>query len=344
MAGMHCTRVMEPLLIWGAGGIGATIGAFLERAGQPCLLVDVDTAHVAAMNADGLRVEGPVAQFHVPVRAALPGEVRGVFSRALLCVKGQHTVEACRQMAPHLAPDGFAASFQNGLCERLMAPVLGEARVIGAFVNFGADWQAPGRVMLGNRGAVVLGEVDGAMTTRLAALHETMRLFEPDAIMTPEIFAYLWGKLCYSSYLFAQALAGRGIAETLARPELLGLWRRLAGEVLAVAAAEGVTPLGFNGFVPAAFGPAGSEAAARASVADMVAFNAASAKSHSGVWRDIWVRGRVSAARAQILPVAEIGAGHGIPCPTLIRLVAMIGECETRARPMSDDNLLELAA
>jgi len=339
---MHCTAVMDSILIWGAGAIGSTVGAYLARAGHDVLLVDIDAAHVAAMNATGLTIEGPVDAFTVPVRAALPADVRGVFRRALLCVKGQDTVTAATQLAPHLAPDGYAASFQNGLCERLMVPVLGAHRVMGAFVNFGADWQAPGRVMYGNRGAMVLGEIDGAMTPRLAELHALMRIFEPDAVQVPDVFSTLWGKLCYSTYLTAQALAEKGIADTLARPELLPLWRKLAGEVVAVATAEGVVLRGFNGFVPAAFGPAGSEAAARESIAALVAFNAASAKSHSGVWRDIWVRGRVSAARAQVGAVVEIGAGHGIACPIIAKLIKMIGECERRERPMSDANLLEL--
>jgi 2-dehydropantoate 2-reductase len=36
------------------------------------------------------------------------------------------------------------------------------------------------------------------------------------------------------------------------------------------------------------------------------------------------------------------GAGHGVPTPTISRLVAMIHEIEEGKRGMSDDNLLEL--
>ena len=48
-----------------------------------------------------------------------------------------------------------------------------------------------------------------------------MRDFEPDAITTPDIWSYLWGKLGYGAMLFAQALGQQGIADCLARPELL---------------------------------------------------------------------------------------------------------------------------
>ena len=91
--------------------------------------------------------------------------------------------------------------------------------------------------------------------------------------MTDDIWSYLWGKLAYGSMLFAQALGEASIADCLARPELLPLWRSLGREVLEVARAEKVTPRGFNGFDPEAFKPGASEAQARESVDAMVAFN-----------------------------------------------------------------------
>ena len=82
-----------------------------------------------------------------------------------------------------------------------------------------------------------------------------MRDFEPDAIVTDAIWGYLWGKLGYGAMLFAQALGQKGIADCLARPELLPVWRALGREAVEVALAEGVEPRGFNGFDPAAFMP-----------------------------------------------------------------------------------------
>ena len=40
--------------------------------------------------------------------------------------------------------------------------------------------------------------------------------------------------------------------------------------------------------------------------------------------------------------IYEIGARHGIECPTVRRLVAMIHEVENGTRALNDDNLLEL--
>ena len=334
----------ERVLIWGAGAIGGTVGAFLRRDGADVCFVDVVPEHVAAIRdpARGLRISGPVAEFTVSAPAMLPAEVRGSWNRIFLCVKAHHTEEACRALAPHLSPEGYVLSLQNGLCERVIAGIVGPARTIGAFVNFGADYMEPGHILLGNRAAVVLGELDGQETPRLQALLATLRRFEPDAILTNDIHAYLWGKLGYGAMLFAQALGQSGIADSFARPELESAFRRLGEEAVSVALAEGATPRGFNGFDPDAFRPGAPPAAARASIAAMEHFNRGSAKTHSGIWRDLAVRRRRTEVDMQVLPVIEAGAAHGIPCPGLRKLAAMIHDIEDGRRPMTDDNLLEL--
>ena len=331
----------ERILIWGAGAIGGTIGAYLVRAGHDVTFVDIDRAHVEAIRdpSRGLSITGPVDQFTVSAPALLPEEVEGEWPRIFLAVKAHHTRDACEALLSHLAAQGYVLSLQNGLCEKLIAQMVGPARTIGAFVNFGADWIKPGEIHYANRGAVVVGEIDGAQTPRIRTLHDEMRQFEPDAILTNEIFSYLWGKLAYGSLLFAQAVGQLGIADCLERPELLPLWRDMAGEVMRVAQAEGVRPRGFNGFEPAAFEPGASESAARESVAAMVAFNRPNAKTHSGVWRDLAVRKRRTEVDMQIKPVADTGRTHGIACAKLEALVRTIHEIENGERDLSDHNL-----
>ena len=240
----------ERILIWGAGAIGGSVGAWLKRGGHDVGFVDLDPEHVAAIRDRGLRITGPVEQFAVAapafLAADLPTDLSGTWPRIFLAVKAHHTESATRALVPHLAQDGYVLSLQNGLNETIIQRIVGRDRTLGAFINFGADWMAPGEIMFGNRGAVVLGELDGAMTPRLAALHAVMHGFEPDAIVTPDIWSYLWGKLGYGAMLFAPALGQKGIADCLARPELLPLWRRLGEEAIVVAEAEGVHPRGFQ--------------------------------------------------------------------------------------------------
>ena len=333
---------MDKILIWGAGAIGGSAGAWLKRAGHDITFVDIVEDHVKAIRTTGLRITGPVEQFTVTAPALLPAQVTGTWKHIFLAVKAHHTEEATRALTPHLDQAGYVLSLQNGLCETIIQRIVGRDRTMGAFVNYSTDWIAPGEIMFGSRGAVVLGELTGRLTPRLTELHAVMRDFEPNAIQTTEIWGYLWGKLGYGAMLFAQALGQLGIADCLARPELLPLWRALGREAVEVALAEGVEPKGFNSFDPRAFMPNASVEAARTCVAAMVDFNRPSAKTHSGVWRDLAVRKRRTEIDVQIAPIAEIGAKHGLPCPTIRKLVDQIHAVEAGTRPMTDANLLEL--
>jgi 2-dehydropantoate 2-reductase len=155
----------EPILIWGAGAIGGTLGAYWARAGIPVLLVDIVPEHVEACRTTGLAITGPIEEFRQVVPAVTPAELTGTYSRIVLAVKAGATEAALVALKPHLAADGFVLSAQNGLNELAIAKHVGEARTMGCFVNFGADWHGPGEILYGNRGAVVVGELDG-MTTR----------------------------------------------------------------------------------------------------------------------------------------------------------------------------------
>jgi 2-dehydropantoate 2-reductase len=333
---------MARILIWGAGAIGGTAGAYLKRAGHDISFVDVVEDHVKAIRTSGLKITGPVDQFTVVAPAFTPDEVQGTWDMIFLAVKAQHTEAATRALMPHLSQDGYVLSLQNGLCETIIAPIIGRDRTVGAFINYSTDWIAPGEVMFGSRGAVVLGELHGRTTERLMALHGLLSEFEPGAIITANIWGYLWGKLGYGAMLFAQALGAKGIADCLARPEMMPVWRAIGREVNEVTLAEGITPMGFNGYDPGAFMPNAPRELAEKAIADLVIFNRPSAKTHSGIWRDLFVRKRTTEVDVQIKPIADIGAKHGIATPTISKLVALIHEIEAGTRPMSDDNLLEL--
>lgn len=332
----------EPILIWGGGAIGGTLGAYWRRAGLDVLLVDIVGEHVARCAGPGLSITGPVERFSVRVPAATPAEVRGQYSRIVLAVKAQHTREATRMLKPHLAEDGFVLSAQNGLNEIEIAAEVGPGRTMGAFVNFGADWHGPGEVLYGNRGAVVVGEIDGSIRERTREMHRLLRLFEPDAVLTDDIWGYLWGKLGYGAMLFGTALTMDSMSDNFADPGRERAWIALAREVMAVAAARSVKPRGFNGYDPTAFLPGASDEAARACVAALAEFNRHTAKTHSGIWRDLAIRKRRTEVDAQIGIIARLGAEAGIDTPAIRRLVELIHDIEDGRRLQSMDTLKEL--
>jgi 2-dehydropantoate 2-reductase len=332
-------------LVWGAGAIGGTVGAALKAQGLDVTFVDLAQQHVEAIRdtGHGLQISGPVIDVTVHAEAFTPAELRGQWAWILLCVKGQHTHDAAHALVGHLASDGCVVSLQNGLCEPIIAEVVGAQRTIGGFVNFSADWLGPGKILYASRGAVVLGELDGRITPRLRELHEAFTSFDDNAIMAPDIAGYLWGKLVYAALLTGQALGMRGIAECMDDPRLEQLWWRLAHETICAAAAVGVKARAFDGFDPSGFAGEFDGAAVRRALDAIANTYRATAKSHSGVWRDLAIRHRPTEVDALSGRVVEIAQAHGIGCPTLKKMVAMIHEVEAGVRPMRDENLLELA-
>jgi 2-dehydropantoate 2-reductase len=136
----------------------------------------------------------------------------------MLATKAHHTGAAVRALLPHLSADGCVISAQNGLNELEIASVVGAARTVGAFVNFGADYIEPGVIHYGGRGAVVVGEINGQVTKRVESIRDAWLAFDDCAIVTPNIWGFLWGKEAYGAMLFATALTNESIADALGIP------------------------------------------------------------------------------------------------------------------------------
>jgi 2-dehydropantoate 2-reductase len=336
--------VTTPILIWGAGAIGGTLGAYWARAGLPVTMVDVVADHVAACRTAGLNITGPVEAFRQVVPALTPEEATGRWPIIVLAVKAQATEAALQQLKPHLADNGFVLSAQNGLNEIAIADAVGAERTMGCFVNFGADWLGPGEILFGNRAAVVVGEIDGSIRERTREMHDRLRIFEPAAVLTDNIWGYLWGKLAYGAMLFATALTTDSMSENFADPRRFRAFDALAREVMAVAKARGVTPIGFNGFDPEAFAPSAPEAGSRDSIAALAEFNRHTAKTHSGIYRDLAVRKRRTEIDPQIGIIARLGREAGVATPAIDRLVQLIHDIEDGRRPMAFKTFQELLA
>jgi 2-dehydropantoate 2-reductase len=330
----------DPILIWGAGAIGGILGAYMARAGRGVHMVDIVEDHVEAMRTNGLSIEGPVEEFRQQLNADTPASLSGRFRRVILAVKAHHTDAALEQLLPHLSDDGFVVSAQNGLNERRIAERIGLDRTLGCFVNFGADWLAPGRILYGNRAAVALGELDGRMTPRLQDMHRLFSLIEPHAVLTDNIWGYLWGKMGYGALLFATALTPESMADAMDSEPHRSVFAALGGEVMRLAAAEGVTPIGFNGFDPEAF-RTGDTGLLEDSMDAMVAHNRNTAKTHSGIYRDLAVRKRKTEVDAQMGIMVDIARRHGIPTPALTMLCTLIHDIEDGERKQSME-LLDL--
>lgn len=129
--------------IYGAGSLGTILGAFISKAGVAIELINRNKAHVEALQTKGAQVVGTL-EFTQPVVAYTPAEMTGTYDVIFLMTKQQHNPEVVAMLRPFLAEEGVLVTFQNGLPEVQIAEALGENRVLGCTVAWGATLQAPG--------------------------------------------------------------------------------------------------------------------------------------------------------------------------------------------------------
>ncbi|HET9897767.1 MAG TPA: amidase family protein [Streptosporangiaceae bacterium] len=310
-------------VVVGCGAIGGTVAAGLVRDGHDVLVADADSRVVNAVNSAGISITGPVENFTVPASAVSPADLpERLDCPVLIAVKAHHTASAADSVAGRLTGDSYVLSLQNGLNTTILEEKLGATRVVEACVNFGADAIEPGTILRGNRATFMVGEPDGTITGRVEALAADLA----DATVTDNVLGYIWAKEAYGAMLAAGAVSDLPIADTLDDPAYRELMLEVARQVLAQAP---VTAMPLDGFDPSDLD---------GSLARLAEFNRGSAKTHSGIYRDLAVLHRPTEVAAILGGLAGPGA------PLIGRIIDLIAAIERGSRVCERANLDLLAA
>lgn len=221
--------------VMGAGAVGCYYGGMLARAGHTVTLI-ARPAHVAAIQAHGLRLQTAAWDEHIPLRATTePDGVRDA-DVVLFCVKSTDTESAGALIRPFLAPHARVLSLQNGVdnAERLAA-VLGRP-VAPAVVYVATGMAGPGHVQHHGRGELVIspGEGDAALVAACAQAGVPVTVSD-------QVMGELWAKLVINcAYNALSALTRLPYGELVQRPGVWDVMRDVHTECLAVAEADGV--------------------------------------------------------------------------------------------------------
>jgi 2-dehydropantoate 2-reductase len=332
------------ITVYGAGAIGGITGARLAEAGHDVLLVDKAEDHVAAMNARGLTIESRERAVTIPVRAITPGALTAGLELVLLAVKSQDTPAALDVLTTRLAPEGAIVSLQNGLNEELIASAVGAPRTVGCLVNWAADWQAPGRILHGGEGALVLGELDGRKSDRVQRLAKLLDVVSPTRV-SDNILGYTWAKHVYGALLVATAVVDAHVYEVVERSAAVQqMLVALVIENMDVAERAGIRLEPFDEYAPADYRAAarGDAATRTRAMASIATHYRAATKTKTGIWRDLAVRKRKTEVGALLGATVAKARGLGLAMPLTERLIVMIEELETGRRQMSWANIDEL--
>ncbi len=129
--------------IYGAGSLGTILGAFITKGGVEIELINRNKAHVEALQQSGAIVTGTL-NFTQKVKACTPNEMEGVYDIIFLMTKQQQNREVVAFLKDFLAPDSVIVTLQNGIPELGIAEIVGEERVLGCTVAWGATLKGPG--------------------------------------------------------------------------------------------------------------------------------------------------------------------------------------------------------
>ena len=161
------------IAVFGVGAMGSVYAGLLADAGHEVHAIDPWRAHIAAINARGLRVEGAsgdriVKTLHADTHPA--GAAR--CDLYVIATKASGVGAAARAIAPLMGADALVVTIQNGLGagERIAEQMPANNVLLGVADGFGAVMQGPGHVFHSAMKLIRLGEMAGGLTPRLEAL------------------------------------------------------------------------------------------------------------------------------------------------------------------------------
>lgn len=239
----------ERIIVYGAGAIGAQVGARLHAAGYNATLVEPWAPQREAISEDGLRISDKNGQQHFRPPVIAPDALHGPIDICFLAVKSYDTESALAMLTPHLSPDALVVSLQNSINEEWIAPALHSGQVLGGVILVNAVLLEPGHVTatasvsgasLGKRfPGIFVGqylEPAGGAARRVAALMAAVWSAEP----IDDLLYQRWSKMVNNVMLNSvSGISGMRSASMLDSQTARNALVNLAAEVLRVAEAEG---------------------------------------------------------------------------------------------------------
>ncbi len=131
------------IAIFGAGGMGTILGAYITKAGYDIDLINRNKDHINALKKDGAKIIGKI-NFTQKVNALLPEEMSKQYDIILLMTKQRYNQEIVESLVPFLSEKGVICTMQNGLPELSVAKIIGEDKTIGCTMSWGATFHGNG--------------------------------------------------------------------------------------------------------------------------------------------------------------------------------------------------------
>lgn len=247
------------IAVIGAGAVGGTLAALLDRAGHD-VEVTARGDNLAAIKEHGLRLDGGWGEHVAQVEAheTLARIGRPEPELAILATKAQDASTALRANREVLGTAPLLVA-QNGLGGLEVAhAVLPESPLLGGLALFAASYLEPGRVTVTAALPLIVGAGPGTSPELLKRVVGVLRGALPIEV-TDDILGAQWTKLLINHVNALPAITGLSVQEVIANPGLRKVMTASMRETVRVARQLGIRfgkVQGVNGRVLGAIGSA----------------------------------------------------------------------------------------
>jgi 2-dehydropantoate 2-reductase len=232
-------------LVLGAGGLGGVFGAsLLEGGAEVAFLVRARRAEQLAR--DGLVVRTPEGVIRHRVKTLCADRLDGTYDVVLLACKAYDLDSAIDALAPALDADSAVLPVLNGIAHiALLSERFGATRVLGGMTTVNAHLAPSGEITRFAElpGRTALGELDGSASARVAAIAEALEKGGVATTLSRHILAGMWEKFAAFAAIATIATVTRASAgEVAATAHGAAFVAAVCAECARVTEAEGYPP------------------------------------------------------------------------------------------------------
>jgi len=232
------------IAVVGAGAMGSVYAGLLADAGNEVWAIDVWEDHIAAIQREGLRVEGASGDRTVKtVNGTISAADAGACDLYIIATKASGVAAAAKSISPFMGSQSLILTIQNGLGagERIAAHAPADRVLLGVAEGFGASMRGPGHVHHNAMKLIRIGEMQGGFTERAEDVGAMWREAGFDVKCFADIDQLIWEKFVCNCTLSAPCTAfDCTVGELRDDPARWSLALGCAREAYAVGQAKGI--------------------------------------------------------------------------------------------------------
>ena len=230
------------ILIMGAGAVGGTFGALLEKVKTNTVFFIARGQHLEAVKRNGLSVQSGKENFTIKVNVSdNPNDFESKPDLILLTVKSFDTDSAIEQLKPVVFRKTQILSLQNGIENYpKLVNAFGEKRVVRGFCGMNAEVLQPG-VIQGGQGYIFIGENIGEISARTQWLKSLFETSNIQCTVSQDIHQDVWRKFAWNCiFNIVSATTKLTIDKIVDDPEKIQFCKELFKEIQQVAKSQDV--------------------------------------------------------------------------------------------------------